>query len=298
MAIIRVEKMSKSIKGKEILKDISFEIKPGECVALIGPNGAGKTSLLNCLLGEKKVDIGQITLDGMGPQEPSLKEKIGILPQENTVVQGLTVAELISFFREIYANPLSMSKIDELLGFDQKQKKQLAHKLSGGQKRLLSFVLSLIGQPRILFLDEPTAGMDTSTRQHFWQVIQQLKDTGVTILYSSHYIEEVEHTADRILVLHRGQLIRDTSPYAMRMEEMEKYFTLPEGYLPFLEQSDLVENLQIHEENLTFTTKQADQVWDLLQGVGCLISQIEVSNRSLLTSLFESTKEDENETNH
>ena len=92
------------------------------------------------------------------------------------------------------------------------KKDQLTEKLSGGQRRLLAFTLCLIAQPKILFLDEPTAGMDTSTRQHFWRIIQSLKDKGVTIIYSSHYIEELEHTAERILVLHQDRLISDTTP--------------------------------------------------------------------------------------
>ena len=141
------------------------------------------------------------------------------------MVEDLKVKELLTFFQAIYPNSLSDQEIDDLLQFTDKQKNQLASKLSGGQKRLFSFVLSLIGRPKILFLDEPTSAMDTSTRQHFWEIVNQLKQQGVTIVYSSHYIEEVEHTADRILVLHKGELIRDTTPYAMRSEEQEN--TLP-----------------------------------------------------------------------
>ena len=115
------------------------------------------------------------------------------------MVEDLKVKELLTFFQAIYPNSLSNQEIDDLLQFTDKQKNQLASKLSGGQKRLFSFVLSLIGRPKILFLDEPTSAMDTSTRQHFWEIVNQLKQQGVTIVYSSHYIEEVEHTADRIL---------------------------------------------------------------------------------------------------
>ena len=291
MTVIKVEKLSKKIKDKEILRNISFEINDGECVALIGPNGAGKTTLIDCLLGDKFVSSGQIAIQGFAPTDPRLKQLISILPQENTVVQDLKVKELLSFFQSIYPNSLSNQEIDDLLRFSDKQKNQLAGKLSGGQKRLFSFVLALIGRPKILFLDEPTAAMDTSTRQHFWEIVNQLKKNGVTIVYSSHYIEEVEHTADRILVLHKGELIRDTTPYAMRGEEQEKHFTVPLTYQEVISTLDQIQGLEIKQNALSFTTKEASQVWKILQEQGCMIEEIEVRNRTLLDSIFETTQD-------
>ncbi|WP_308688603.1 ABC transporter ATP-binding protein [uncultured Streptococcus sp.] len=291
MTVIKVEKLSKKIKDKEILRNISFEINDGECVALIGPNGAGKTTLIDCLLGDKFMSSGQVAIQGFAPTDPRLKQLISVLPQENAVVQSLKVKELLSFFKSLYPDSLSDKEIDDLLRFSDKQKNQLAGKLSGGQKRLFSFVLALIGRPKILFLDEPTAAMDTSTRQHFWEIINQLKKNGVTIVYSSHYIEEVEHTADRILVLHRGELIRDTTPYAMRGEEQEKHFTVPLTYQEFISTLDQVQEIEIKQNALSFTTKEASQVWKVLQEQGCTIEEIEVRNRTLLDSIFETTQD-------
>ena len=291
MTVIKVEKLSKKIKDKEILRNISFEINDGECVALIGPNGAGKTTLIDCLLGDKFMSSGQVAIQGFAPTDPRLKQLISVLPQENTVVQSLKVKELLSFFKSLYPDSLSDKEIDDLLRFSDKQKNQLAGKLSGGQKRLFSFVLALIGRPKILFLDEPTAAMDTSTRQHFWEIVNQLKKNGVTIVYSSHYIEEVEHTADRILVLHKGELIRDTTPYAMRGEEQEKHFTVPLTYQEVISTLDQVQELEIKQNALSFTTKEASQVWKVLQDQGCMIEEIEVRNRTLLDSIFETTQD-------
>ena len=274
MTVIKVEKLSKKIKDKEILRNISFEINDGECVALIGPNGAGKTTLIDCLLGDKFVSSGQIAIQGFAPTDPRLKQLISILPQENTVVQDLKVKELLSFFQSIYPNCLSNQEIDDLLRFSDKQKNQLAGKLSGGQKRLFSFVLALIGRPKILFLDEPTAAMDTSTRQHFWEIVNQLKKNGITIVYSSHYIEEVEHTA-----------------YAMRGEEQEKHFTVPLTYQEVISTLDQIQGLEIKQNALSFTTKEASQVWKVLQEQGCMIEEIEVRNRTLLDSIFETTQD-------
>ncbi|RSJ96976.1 ABC transporter ATP-binding protein [Streptococcus cristatus] len=291
MKLIEVKKLSKSIQGKEILRHISFDIEEGDCVALIGPNGAGKTTLMDCLLGDKFLTSGQALVQGLKPTDNRLKEMVAILPQENTVVGDLKVKELLAFFRSIYPNSLSEEEIDVLLGFSDKQKNQLASKLSGGQKRLFSFILALIGRPKILFLDEPTSAMDTSTRQHFWEIVDQLKKQGVTIVYSSHYIEEVEHTADRILVLHKGELIRDTTPYAMRKEEQEKHFTLPLSYKEIVEKIAGVTDIEIKQKALSFATKDASQVWQILQEHGCTIEEIEVRNRTLLDSIFETTQE-------
>ena len=291
MTVIKVEKLSKKIKDKEILRNISFEIHHGECVALIGPNGAGKTTLIDCLLGDKFMSSGQVAIQGFAPTDPRLKQLISVLPQENAVVQSLKVKELLSFFKSLYPDSLADKEIDDLLRFSDKQKNQLAGKLSGGQKRLFSFVLALIGRPKILFLDEPTAAMDTSTRQHFWEIVNQLKKNGVTIVYSSHYIEEVEHTADRILVLHKGELIRDTTPYAMRGEEQEKHFTAPLTYQEVIRTLDQVQEIEIKQNALSFTTKEASQVWKVLQEQGCKIEEIEVRNRTLLDSIFETTQD-------
>ena len=290
MNMIKVQGLHKNIKGKAILKAISFEVAEGECVALIGPNGAGKTTLLDCLLGDKLVTSGQVSIQDLPVTSSKLDYTRSYLPQENVIVQKLKVKELIAFFQRIYPNHLSNQKIDQLLQFDKQQKEQFAEKLSGGQKRLFSFVLTLIGRPKLVFLDEPTAAMDTSTRQRFWEIVQELKAKGVTILYSSHYIEEVEHTADRILVLNKGELIRDTTPLAMRSEGIEKHFILPLAYKEVIEQSNLVENWSQKQDALQVVTREADAFWELLVQAGCRIQEIEVNNRSLLDTIFEETQ--------
>ncbi|HEV3898398.1 TPA: ABC transporter ATP-binding protein [Streptococcus pneumoniae] len=294
MNMIKVESLNKNIKGKAILKGISFEVAEGECVALIGPNGAGKTTLLDCLLGDKLVTSGQVSIQGLSVTSSQLDYIRGYLPQENVIVQKLKVKELIAFFQRIYPNSLSDQEIDQLLQFDQQQKEQFAEKLSGVQKRLFSFVLTLIGRPKLVFLDEPTAAMDTSTRQRFWEIVRDLKAQGVTILYSSHYIEEVEHTADRILVLNKGELIRDTTPLAMRSEGIEKHFILPLAYKEVIEQSNLVENWSQKQDALQVVTREADAFWELLVQAGCGIQEIEVNNRSLLDTIFEETQKGDN----
>ena len=188
-AVLQVTNLVKKINGITILDHISFEVGQGDCLALIGPNGAGKTTLMSCILGDKKASSGQVFIKG---KKGKAQDQIAVLLQENTIPSQLKVKELIAFFQDISENGLSKVEIQALLQFKDDQYQQFADKLSGGQKRLLAFVLCLIGKPDILFLDEPTAGMDTTTRQRFWEIINDLKKSGVTILYSSHYIEEVE----------------------------------------------------------------------------------------------------------
>lgn len=289
--IIEIKNINKQINKKRILNNISFDIFEGDCVALIGPNGAGKTTLMNCLLGNKFVDSGSIKINNLQPTNNKLKKSVNVLPQENVVPQKLKVKELIDFVKKLYKDHLSDEEIDNLLRFDNKLKETFASKLSGGQRRLLSFVLSLIGKPSILFLDEPTAGMDTSTRIRFWEIVNTLKNNGLTIIYSSHYIEEVEHTADRILVLNKGELIRDTTPHAMRAEEVEKFFTLPIKFLEVIENNPEIYNLEIKRDSFNFLTKKTDLIWNTLQKSGCTLNDLEIQNRTLLDSIFNTTKE-------
>lgn len=289
--VIEIKNINKQINKKRILNNISFDVFEGDCVALIGPNGAGKTTLMNCLLGNKFVDSGSIKINNLQPTNNKLKKSVNVLPQENVVPQKLKVKELIDFVKKLYKDHLSDEEIDNLLRFDNKLKETFASKLSGGQRRLLSFVLSLIGKPSILFLDEPTAGMDTSTRIRFWEIVNTLKNNGLTIIYSSHYIEEVEHTADRILVLNKGELIRDTTPHAMRAEEVEKFFTLPIKFLEVIENNSEIYNLEIKRDSFNFLTKKTDLIWNTLQKSGCTLNDLEIQNRTLLDSIFNTTKE-------
>ena len=282
-AVLQVTNLVKKIKGKTILDHISFEVGQGDCLALIGPNGAGKTTLMSCILGDKKASSGQVFIKG---KKGKAQDQIAVLLQENTIPSQLKVKELIAFFQDISDNGLSKVEIQALLQFKDDQYQQFADKLSGGQKRLLAFVLCLIGKPDILFLDEPTAGMDTTTRQRFWEIINDLKKSGVTILYSSHYIEEVEHTADRILV------IRDTTPHAMRSEEKEKQVTLASRFAPSLDKLAAIYEVTEKRDVVTFMTKDIESIWSSLQAKGCRISDIEIQNKTLLDSLFDSTRED------
>lgn len=292
--VISVSNLSKQFKSKKVLEGISFDVKEGDCLALIGPNGSGKTTLFNCLLGDYAPTEGSVTVLGQNTQSSQLKRKVGILFQENLTEEKMRVSELLNFQKAIYSNPLSDKAIDALLQFSDQQKNQFAEKLSGGQRRLLAFVQILVGQPDIIFLDEPTSGMDTNTRKRFWEIAADLKKAGKTIIYSSHYIEEVEHTADRILVLHEGKLLRDTTPYLLRSEEKEKVFTLPADYLYAVEGQE-IKGLTVKTDTISFSSRQPQHIWDLLAEAKCPIEDIQMTNRTLLDTIFDMAKENDYE---
>ena len=284
-----VKELTKKYDGKAVVDGVSFDIPKRSVISMIGPNGAGKSTLMSCILGDKKHSSGQVLIEGKAGKA---KNQIAVLLQENTIPNSLKVSELIAFFQTISDNSLTNQEVQELLQFKEDQYQQFADKLSGGQRRLLAFVLCLIDKPKILFLDEPTAGMDTSTRQRFWEIVNDLKKAGTTILYSSHYIEEVEHTADRILVLHQGKLIRDTTPYAMRHEEKEKQVTLPSSFVSIVHGLSDIYEITEKRDVISFMTKDIDKIWKCLEDLGCGISDIEIQNKTLLDSLFDSTRED------
>lgn len=288
--VIKVNHLNKQIGTKKVLHDISFTVSKGECIALIGPNGAGKTTLFSCLLGDYSTEKTMITVLKDSPRSKKLKDKVSVLYQENIIQKRMKVKELISFYRSIYNNPLSLQEVDNILRFSELQKNQFTEKLSGGQKRLLSFLLAVIGNPQIIFLDEPTAGMDTNIRQHFWKVISLLKKQGKTIIYSSHYIEEVEHTADRVLLLNKGQLIRDTTPYALRSEKEEKVFSIPIKYVNLVRDLTYIYDVELKKDNICFTTQNPQKVWDIIYPQVDL-ADIEMNDITLLKKIFTVTED-------
>ena len=293
MALLEVNQLTKNFGGLAAVSNVSLKLEEQELVGLIGPNGAGKTTLIELLLHDKILSQGTITIKGMAVGNHKLKSTIGLLPQTNELPKNLKVKELISFFQAIYDYPLTQEEIQEILRFSPSQYNQMTQSLSGGQRRLLGFTLTLIGRPSVLILDEPTAAMDTSTRQQFWEIIRRIKETGTTILYSSHYIEEVEHTAERILVLHQGKLIRDTTPHRMRSEELTQFFTVPLRFQEVLSKRQDIMELTESSDSLTFHTKNGAEVWAALSQAGCDFSELEVARRTLLNSIFETTRDDQ-----
>jgi ABC-2 type transport system ATP-binding protein len=211
-AIISTSKVSKTYaSGFQALRDVSLDIRRGEIFALLGPNGAGKTTLISIVCGIVKRTAGDITVDGRDIERDyrTVRTMIGLVPQELTTDAFETVWATVSFSRGLFGKTPDPGHIEKVLRdlslWDKKDSKIMT--LSGGMKRRVMIAKALSHEPQILFLDEPTAGVDVELRKDMWTIVRQLRDAGVTIVLTTHYIEEAEEMADRIGIISKGELI-------------------------------------------------------------------------------------------
>ena len=200
--VIKVKNVQKTYDKRVILKQVDLEIKKGEIVALLGRNGAGKSTLLNVLLQLVSKDQGEIEILG----EKRLKtEAIGVMLQNELTLERTTVKEILELWRSYYPKSKSYAELLTIADLEEKQETFIA-KLSGGQRRSLQFALCLAGDPEVIFLDEPTVGMDLKHRQKFWEQIKKLQTAGKTFLITSHYLEELQNVVQRFLILKDGSI--------------------------------------------------------------------------------------------
>jgi len=195
------------------LAGVSIHVDTGECLAILGPNGAGKTTLTEILEGYRQRDGGQASVLGVDPNKPTgaWKAKLGIVLQNATDMADLTVSETIKHFARYYPNPADPDQVMAAVGLTEKANSRNG-KLSGGQRRRLDVALGIIGNPEVLFLDEPTTGFDPEARREFWVLIDRLKSNGTTILLTTHYLDEAQYLADRVAVIARGRIVAQGAP--------------------------------------------------------------------------------------
>ncbi len=215
--MLKVINLKKKYKNFLALKGISFEVKAGEIFGILGPNGAGKSTLIKILTcfdkpTSGKVEINEIPLE----KKDKLKRVIGWVPQEETFYSKLTVKENLEYFASLYSLPKkefkeSSEEILKLLQIEQKRN-ELASSLSGGMKRRLSIAIALIHNPKVVYLDEPTAGVDPVSRRALWEVIKKIKEKGITVLLCTHYLDEAEKLCDRIAILREGEIMIIDTP--------------------------------------------------------------------------------------
>jgi ABC-2 type transport system ATP-binding protein len=207
MPAVAVTDLHKSYDSFEALRGISFEIHAGEVFGLLGPNGAGKTTTVEILEGYRRPDAGDVSVLGVDPQEAGheWRERIGVVLQSAAMYQTLSVAESLELFAGYYRKPMDVDRVIELVGLGEKRNARV-RTLSGGQKRRLDLGLGLVGDPEVLFLDEPTTGFDPAARRAAWEVIRSLRSLGKTILLTTHYLDEAEQLSDRVAVLRQGRI--------------------------------------------------------------------------------------------
>ncbi len=213
---VEIKHLTKIFKDKKAVDDVSFSIKRGEIVAILGPNGAGKSTTMLMMLGLLNPTKGESKLFKSDAKDKNVRERIGVMLQEVSLMDGLKVKEILQLFRSYYPKPLSMEQLISFTGLSVEDLNKRTDKLSGGQKRRVGFALALAGDPDLLFFDEPTVGMDISARKVFWETVRALADKGKTIIFSTHYLQEADDVAERIILFNKGKVIADGKPEELK----------------------------------------------------------------------------------
>jgi len=213
VSIIRVEELQKHYGENRAVDGVSFHVEAGEVYALLGQNGAGKSTTVEILEGHRSLTSGAVSVMGFDPAaaDRDFRDRIGVVLQSSGVEQEFTVREAIDLYASAYRTRRSLEEVVHLVGLDEKVDERIGS-LSGGQRRRVDLALGIVGNPDLLFLDEPTTGFDPSARRMSWDLIENLCATGMTVLLTTHYLDEAEHLADRVGVLMNGRMVAEGTP--------------------------------------------------------------------------------------
>lgn len=288
--MIKINHLTKTYKRVKVVDDVTFEIKEGHCTALVGPNGAGKSTLIDMVIGDRHASNGEI----IDTAQLLDAKHLGIMFQKTNFPDLIKVKELYQLFAHLYKDAITLKEFSDITLFNDTQLNQYANKLSGGQKRILDFALALIGKPRCIFLDEPTSTMDVQMRAHFWQVITKLKTEGVTIFYTSHYIEEVERMADRVIVLEKGRVILNDNPEMIRTRQNTSIISLPIKYQQKIETNLPRKQFEytVSNNKIRITTNNVKTLIEYLNTIQVDLNEIEINKASLLETVFNANEEE------
>ena len=305
--LIKVTGLTKSYENSPAVSDLSFSVKKGEIVGLLGPNGAGKSTTINILATVLKPDSGNISICGYNLQNEKnkIKQSIGIVPQDLAIYEEISAEKNVSFFASLYG--LRGQKLKErtafaldLVGLTDKRKNK-PKTFSGGMKRRLNIACAIAHDPQIIIMDEPTVGIDPQSRNHILESILKLKEHGVSILYSTHYMEEVEHIADRILVIDKGKQIAGGTlkELLQSYENRVIYFLELDGLhknglneFDFLNNINGIQKVQIYKEMLKVTAQKnisLSELFSALSTHGYTIKNMSSETASLETVFLELT---------
>ncbi len=233
---VRVRGLFKSYGDVPAVAGIDLDIRRGEIFALLGPNGAGKTTTVEILEGYRARDDGGVKVLGLDPNHERvlLKSRIGIVLQSTGVEPYLTVHETVTMYADLYSHPRSVDEVIDLVGLTTKRKERVV-RLSGGQQRRLEMAIALAGDPELLFLDEPTTGFDPSARREAWDTVKDLASLGKTVVLTTHFMDEAQYLADRVVVIARGRIVAEGTPSTLGSRDLARAhvrYRLPTGVVP------------------------------------------------------------------
>jgi len=291
MPLARLRGAVKSYGALHALDGIDLELRSGELLALLGPNGAGKTTAISLLLGLVRADAGEVSLFGMDPQRIEARRGIGVMLQDAQLPPTLRVGELIRLAASYYPSPRSVVESAELAGVADLLRRPYG-KLSGGQQRRVQFALALCGNPRLLFLDEPTVGMDIEARRKLWAAIRALVANGVSIVLTTHYLEEAEALADRVCVLARGKVVSEGSVDALRARiALKRVWCATRLSLADVSAWPEVVDARSDGERLCLSTEQPEALLRRLLAQDAGLSALEVRAAGLAEAFTELTRD-------
>ena len=285
---------TKKYGSVEALKGVSIDIELGEVVAMLGPNGAGKTTSISLLLGLRKPTSGKALLFGLKPDDLNARSRVGVMLQESGIPTVLKVSELVDLFRSYYPKPMARDRAIAMAGLEEKANAQVKE-LSGGQKQRLYFALAVCGDPEVLFLDEPTVGMDVEGRRSFIERIAEFIQIGRTVVLTTHYLEEADQLAKRVIVIDRGVVIADASPQEIKSRVAGKRVR----FAAALTEKDLeglpVSTSTIQDHRVQLLTNQPEAVLRELFRRGVEIADLEVAGADLEDAFISLTTHKTNE---
>ena len=267
MAVIDVRNLRKSYGDQEAVRDVSFRVEPGEIFGILGPNGAGKTTTVECLAGLRHHDGGRIRVLGLDPERyrDQLRQVVGIQLQESQLPANIQVDEALELYSSFYRDPADWRALRDTLGLGPKRHTRFG-KLSGGQQQRLSIALALVGNPRIAILDELSTGLDPAARRETWDLIESIRERGVTIVLVTHFMPEAEHLCDRVAVIDAGRVVALDSPAGLVTR------VHAEQRLRFYLSVDLDDRLLTDLPEVTAVTRQGRQV--LVSGTGDVLAAV------------------------
>ncbi|MER7218039.1 MULTISPECIES: ABC transporter ATP-binding protein [Streptomyces] len=281
--VVGFDQVTKTYGSVRAVDGLSLRLYPGETVALLGPNGAGKSTTLDLLLGLKQPDSGSVALFGTSPREAIVAGRVGAMLQSGGLTDGVTVAELVKLACALHPRPYPVADVLARAGLTPIADRK-ADKLSGGQAQRVRFALATAGDSDLIILDEPTTGMDVSARQAFWATMREQADQGRTVLFATHYLEEADAIADRVLVLHRGRLLADGTAAEIKARAGARRisFDLAGG----IDESALgalpsVTRIDVSGQTVRIQSADADATVHALYGLGLYPRNLEVAGLGL-----------------